>query len=59
MWGEAGPDMDLVPDSAVNHGIVQNESPDAHSRTQKKSLNLLAAFTFTDRMGLLHLVHFF
>ncbi len=25
MWGEAGPDMDRVPDSAVTHGIVQNE----------------------------------
>ncbi len=35
VWGEAGPDMDLVPDSAVTHGIVQNENPDVHSRTQK------------------------
>lgn len=38
VWGEAGPEMDLVPDSAVTHGIVQNKSPDVHSRTQKKSV---------------------
>lgn len=57
MWGEAGPDVDLVPYSAVAHGIVQNGSPDGQSSAHKKCLNLLVSFTFTNRMGL-HLVHF-
>lgn len=51
MWGEAGPDVDLVPYSAVIRGIVQNGSPDVQSSRHKKCLNLLVPFTINQQNG--------